>query len=369
MLFRQRCFTFGETARKEGGIARKYRGGRVAYPPPLFFRGADDMLNYIGRRLLFMILLIFLVSLLSFIIINLPPGDYVDQLVAVYRMRGQPISMEEIDALRHQYGLDQPVLLQFFRWLRDVLHGDFGFSIQWNRPVSELIWERIGLSMLISVSSIIFSLGLAIPIGVYSAVKRYSITDYIATFIGFIGLAVPSFLLGLIIMWMGHVYFGTDIGGLFSREFMIQGWSWAKFVNMLSHIWVPILVVGMAGTASTIRVMRTTTADELNKPYVMVARSKGLSEFKVIVKHTLRVAINPVISTIGWLLPAVVSGEAITAVVLGLPTTGTLLLSALLGQDMYLAGSFILILSTLTVIGTLISDILLALSDPRIRYE
>jgi peptide/nickel transport system permease protein len=316
-----------------------------------------------------MIILIVGVSIVSFIIINLPPGDYVDQLVALYRSRGEPITEEDIAALRHHYGLDRPLMVQYFDWAGGLLKGDFGFSVQWNRPVKELVWERIGFTMVISVCSILFSLGLAIPIGVYSAWRRYTITDYVATLIGFLGLSVPGFLLAMVLMWMGHVYFGADIGGLFSREYLTQPWSWAKFVNMLGHLWIPVIVVGARGTAGTIRVMRTTTADELNKPYVMVARSKGLSEFDVIVKHTLRVAINPVISTIGWLLPTVVSGEAIISVVLALPTTGQLLLSALIGQDIYLAGSFILLLSVLTVIGTMLSDILLAFSDPRIRLE
>jgi peptide/nickel transport system permease protein len=328
------------------------------------------MLSYIFRRFFYMIILLLAVSLLSFVIINLPPGDYVDRLVFTYQIQqGIFLTEAEIAGLRHQFGLDRSLAFQYLNWFRDILTGDFGFSFEWGRPVKELIWERIGLTMVITVCSILFSFAIAVPIGLYSAARRYSVADYVATFIGFIGLAVPNFLLALILMWLGHLYFGTDIGGLFSREFLRVGWSWAKFVDMLGHLWVPVVVIGTAGTASTIRVMRSTTADELNKPYVMVARSKGLTEFKVIVKHTFRVAINPVISTIGWLLPAVVSGEAITAVVLGLPTTGTLLLQALLNQDMNLAGSFILILSSLTVIGTLLSDILLAFSDPRIRYE
>ena len=326
------------------------------------------MIKFIARRLVYMVLIVFLVSIVSFIIIQLPPGDYVDQLVGVYRQSGRTVTEEDILALRHLYGLDRSIFEQYLTWIVGILKGDFGFSLAWNQPVKDLIWERLGLTVLISLCSILFSLVIAIPIGVYSAVKRYSITDYVATFIGFIGLAIPNFLLGLVLMWMGYVYFGTDIGGLFSREFLVKGWSWAKFVDMLSHIWVAIVVVGTAGTASTIRVMRATTMDELDKQYVMFARSKGLSEFKVIVKHTFRVAINPVISTIGWLFPVVVSGEAVTSVVLGLPTTGTLLLRALLRQDMYLAGSFILLLSILTVFGTFVSDILLALSDPRIRY-
>jgi peptide/nickel transport system permease protein len=328
------------------------------------------MLSYILHRFFYMIILLLAVSLLSFVIINLPPGDYVDRLVFTYQIQqGIFLTEAEIAGLRHQFGLDRSLAFQYLNWFRDILTGDFGFSFEWGRPVKELIWERIGLTMVITVCSILFSFAIAVPIGLYSAARRYSVADYVATFIGFIGLAVPNFLLALILMWLGHLYFGTDIGGLFSREFLRVGWSWAKFVDMLGHLWVPVVVIGTAGTASTIRVMRSTTADELNKPYVMVARSKGLTEFKVIVKHTFRVAINPVISTIGWLLPAVVSGEAITAVVLGLPTTGTLLLQALLNQDMNLAGSFILILSSLTVIGTLLSDILLAFSDPRIRYE
>ena len=327
------------------------------------------MLSYVARRFSYMIILLVAVSVLAFIIINLPPGDYVDQLVAAYEAKGEFLADEAIAALRHSSGLDQPLVVQYWNWFRGVLKGDFGWSLQWNRPVNELIWERIGLTMVISSGSILFSLGVAIPIGLYSAAKRYSIADYLATFIGFIGLAIPNFLLALILMWLSHEYFGTSIGGLFSNEFLRQPWSWGRIVDLLSHLWVPVIVVGTAGTASTIRVMRATTADELNMPYVMVARAKGLSEFKVITKHVLRVAINPVISTIGWLLPVVISGEAITAVVLGLPTTGTLLLTALLGQDMNLAGSFILILSCLTVLGTFLSDILLAISDPRIRFE
>ena len=327
------------------------------------------MLRYIARRLLYMLVLVIAISMVAFFIINLPPGDFVDQLIANFMMSGRPVSPEYEATLRRQYGVDRPLVLQYLRWAGGVVRGDFGFSFQWSQPVNNVIWEKLGLSMLISVTSIMFSFAVAIPIGVYSAVRRYSVTDYVATVVGFLGLAIPNFLLGLILMWFSHVWFGTDIGGLFSSEYQTEPWSWAKFLNLLSHVWVAVVVVGTAGTAATIRVVRATTADELNQPYVTVARAKGLSEFKVVVGHTLRVAINPVISTVGWLLPLAVSGEAITAVVLGLPTTGTLLLGALLGQDMFLAGSLILMLSVLTVLGTLLSDILLALSDPRIRLE
>ena len=327
------------------------------------------MLRYIGRRILYMLVLVIAISVVAFFIISLPPGDFVDQLVTNFMIRGRMVTPEYEANLRRQYGMDRPLVLQYLRWASGVVRGDFGFSFQWSKPVNQVIWEKLGLSMLISLASIMFSFAVAIPIGVYSAARRYSVTDYVATVIGFLGLAIPNFLLGLLLMWFSHVWFGTDIGGLFSSEYQTEPWSWAKFANLLSHVWVAVVVVGTAGTAATIRVVRATTADELNRPYVTVARAKGLSEFNVVVRHTLRVAINPVISTVGWLLPLAVSGEAITAVVLGLPTTGTLLLGALLGQDMFLAGSLTLMLSVLTVIGTLLSDILLALSDPRIRLE
>ena len=250
-----------------------------------------------------------------------------------------------------------------------VLTGNFGRSFDWNESVAKIIGERLPLTVAISLSTLIFTYVVAIPIGIYSAVKQYSIGDYIATFIGFIGLSVPNFLLALLFMFGFYRFFGISVSGLFSPEMRDAAWSWAKFKDMLDHLWVPMIVIGMAGTAGIIRTMRATTLDELGKDYVKMARSKGLPEWKVIFRHPVRVAINPIVSTIGWELPNIVSGSTIVAVVLNLPTTGPILLQALLAQDMFLAGSFILMLSTLTVIGTLISDLLLAILDPRIRLE
>jgi peptide/nickel transport system permease protein len=279
------------------------------------------------------------------------------------------VSEAEIASLRRQYGLDQPMVVQYLQWMWKLLHGDFGMSFQWNRPVRTLIGERLGLTMVISTATLVFTWVVAIPIGIYSAMRQYSLGDYVATVIGMLGVAVPNFLLALVIMYFAYTRFGLNITGLFSREMAAAPWSVAKFVDMLKHIWAPVIVVGMAGTAQLIRIMRAGLLDELGKPYVEAARAKGIPERRLIFKYPVRLAINPLVSTIGWSLPGIISGETIVSVVLSLETTGPLLLRALLSQDMYLAGSFILMLSLLTVIGTLISDILLALLDPRIRYE
>jgi peptide/nickel transport system permease protein len=326
-------------------------------------------LIYLIRRLLIMIPTLLVISVLVFIVIELPPGDYVTSYVQALRARGYEIGREQLEALRIRYGLDEPFFSRYLKWMSGLIRGDLGMSFTYAEPVTKLIGERIPLTIMISLITILFTWLMAIPIGIISAVKKYSLWDYLLTFIGFIGLSIPNFFLAIILMYLGFRYFGVSIGGLFSREFLFAPWSWAKFIDMLSHLWVPVVVIGTAGTAGMIRVLRATLLDELSKDYVRTARSKGLSEFRVIVIHPLRVAINPLISTVGWLLPTVISGEVITSQVLSIPTTGPLLLGALLNQDMYLAGSFLMVLSVLTVVGTLLSDILLAWLDPRITYS
>lgn len=317
-----------------------------------------------------MIPTLLIISIVSFVIIQLPPGDFLTSLIAELAVTGQVVDQAEIAALTRRYGLDQPIYVQYFRWIsRIFLRGDFGRSLMWNKPVSELIWDRLALTVIISFLSLIFVYVVAIPIGIYSATHQYSLGDYFFTFGGFVGLATPNFLLALVLMFLFYKYFGLGIGGLFSPQFVEAPWSLAKVVDMMNHMWIPVIVIGTAGTCGLIRVMRGCLLDELRKQYVITARAKGVSERSLLFKYPVRVAVNPIISTIGWTLPALISGEAITAIVLSLPTTGPLLLSALMSQDMYLAGSFILILATLTVIGTLISDILLIWLDPRISYR
>lgn len=327
------------------------------------------MLNFIIRRILYMIPTIFLVSIVTFAIIQLPPGDYLDTLAAELADSGG-LDEGTRQALADQYGLGQPIYVQYFKWMHGILfHGNFGISFEKNVPVNDLIWDRLGWTFGISILTLLFIWMVALPIGIYSAVRKYSVGDYTATFLGFIGLAVPNFLLALVMMYVSFKYFGQSVGGLVSPEFIDTPWSWDKFVDLLKHIWMPIVVVGTSGAAALIRIMRANLIDELYRPYVVTARAKGMSEFQLLMRYPVRVALNPFVSTIGWILPTLVSGEIIVAVVMNLPTTGPLLLRALLVQDMYLAGSLILIVSLLTVLGTLISDLLLAWIDPRIRYQ
>jgi len=318
-----------------------------------------------------MVILLVSISIVTFIIIQVPPGDYVSYYVAQLQETGELVPEEKIATLRKQYGLDLPMYLQYFRWLGNVLHGDLGRSFAWNKPVSVLIAARLPFTVLISSFTLIFTYAIAIPIGIYSATHQYSVSDYTFTVFGFAGLATPNFLLALILMFLFYRYFNISIGGLFSPEYMEIGtvWSIGKFLDMLKHLPIPIIVIGTAGTAGLIRIMRGCLLDELQKQYVITARAKGVSERTLLFKYPVRVAINPIISTVGWTLPAIVSGGTITAIVLSLPTIGPLLYDALLSQDMYLGGSSVMILSSLTVIGTLISDILLVLVDPRISYE
>lgn len=326
------------------------------------------MLTYIIRRLLTMIPTLVAISIISFVIIQLPPGDFLTTYVAQLSVSGESVDQAELDQLKQRYGLDRPMYIQYLKWAWNFLHGDFGHSFEWNKPVSELIGERLGLTILISVCTLLFTWAVSLPIGIYSAVRQYSWVDYFLTVIGFIGLATPNFLFALVLLWVSYAYLGMSIGGLFSPEYAEAPWSIAKFLDLLSHLWIPVLIVGTAHTAKFIRIIRGNLLDELKKPYVTTARAKGLGETRLILKYPVRVAINPLVSTIGWTLPELVSGIAITAVVLNLPTTGPLLLSALLSQDMQLAGTFIMLLSSLTVLGTLVSDILLAWVDPRIRF-
>lgn len=328
------------------------------------------MAKFIVKRILLFIPTLFVISIVVFILIQAPPGDYLTILITNMQEGGLIVDEAVIASLQQRYGLDQPLVTRYFRWIGNIVfRGDFGVSFQWNRPVSELIWERLLWTFVISFSTLIFTWLVAFPIGIFSATHQYSPLDYVATFFGFIGLAIPNFMIALVLMWIGYSWFGFSMGGLFSAEFVRAPWSYAKFVNMLQHIWVPIVVLGTAGTAGLIRTMRANLLDELRKPYVVTARAKGLSESRLIWKYPVRVALNPFVSSVGYVLPQLISGAAIVSVVLSLPTTGPMLLRALLSQDMYLAGGFVLMLSTLTVIGTLISDILLVIIDPRIRYE
>lgn len=327
------------------------------------------MLQYIARRVIMMIPTLFLVSVVSFAIIQLPPGDYLTTYVSQLTAMGDLVDESSLQALRDRYGLGQPIYVQYIRWLTNMLQGDFGQSMEWNRPVWGLLWERLPLTFVLSLATLLLTWLIAFPIGVYSAVKQYSVGDYIATFLGFLGLATPDFLLALVLMWVFFAFFNQSVGGLFSPEFVSAPWSLAKVWDLTKHLAIPMIVLGASGTASLIRVMRANLLDELHKPYVVTARAKGLSETRLLLKYPVRAALNPFISTAGWYLPSLVSGSTIVAVVLSLPITGPLLLRALLSQDMYLAGSFIFMLSALTIFGTLISDILLAWLDPRIRLS
>ncbi len=328
------------------------------------------MAVFIARRIMFMIPTLIAVSILSFAIIQLPPGDFLTSYAAQLRQEGDMVDEAELESLRQRYGLGQPVYVQYAKWVKGILtEGDWGQSFEWQKPVKELIWERLGLTMLLSLSALLVSWFIAIPVGVYSATHQYSFLDYAMTTFSFIGLGTPGFLLALIILFVVQSKLGMNVGGLFSDEYMLAPWSWAKFVDMLKHIWVPMLILAVNGTAGNIRITRANLLDELNKPYVETARAKGVKENVLIWKYPVRVALNPFFSTVGWSLASLVSGATLIAIVLSLQTTGPMMLRALTSQDMYLAGSFLFLLSTLTVIGTLISDILLALVDPRIRLE
>jgi peptide/nickel transport system permease protein len=308
-----------------------------------------------------------LMSVVAFGIIQAPPGDYLQTYIAQLGATGDYVDEQEAASLRRQYGLDKPIYVQYFKWISNFVRGNLGFSLEYQLPVGDLIGERLMLTVVLALFTIVFTWTMAIPIGILSAVKQYSFIDYIFTFLSYFGVGTPNFLLALVIMWFVWAWFGLKITSLFSPDYQDASWSLGKVIDLLKHIWVPMLILGTDGTARFTRVIRANLLDELSKPYVETARAKGLPEWKVVLKYPVRIAINPFISTMGWQLPQLFSGSLIVATVLSLPTIGPLLLSALISQDMFLAGSIILILTVLTIIGTLISDIILALVDPRIR--
>lgn len=327
------------------------------------------MINYILRRLGYMLITLVIVAILGYIIIELPPGSYVESEVARLRAQGGNLSQTQIDALYRRYGLDQPEYIRFWLWAKGFVVGDFGQSFQFNMPVSQLIWGRLGLTLVFSMLSLIFSWTVAIAMGVYSATHRYTILDYIITVLQFIGLAVPNFLLALVLMVFAQNIFHMEVGGLYSSIYQNAPFSFPKFLDLMNHMWIPIIVIGASGTAWLSRVMRANLLDVLNMQYVQTARAKGLKESTVIWKHAFRNAIHPLIMVLGSSLPGLISGETIVALVLNIPTTGPLYFNALIQKDMYLAGAFLVFLAVALLLGNLGADILLAWVDPRIRYE
>lgn len=327
------------------------------------------MLAYILRRLIYMFTTLIFISMIGFFIINLPPGSYIDVYQAQRQMQGTHTAAEELEALERRYGLDKPLWQQYLIWVSGFVRGDFGRSFQYNREVKDLIWERLGYTVLISISTLLFTWALAIPLGIYAATHQYKLGDNLATIVGLAGLSIPNFMLALVLMVIAQRYFGQSVGGLYSREFVDAPWSFAKFVDMLKHLWVPVFVVGTAGTAVLMRMMRGNLLDTLNMQYVQAARARGLRENTVVMKHAVRNAIHPLIMLLGTSMPAIISGSLVVSIVLGLPTTGPLYFNALRQQDMYLAGTFLMFLAMLLVIGNFLADLLLALVDPRIRFE
>lgn len=325
------------------------------------------MTTFIIRRIISILLTLLALSVVVFVVIQLPPGDFVTSYIARISGSGETVDQAMIENLRAQYRLDDPMIVQYWSWLKGMLTGDFGFSFEMKRPVGEIFSSRIGTSLAVEMLAVVVMWAIALPIGIYSAVYQYSIGDFLATIIGFLGLAIPNFLFALVLMYISYVWFGETITGLYSAEYMNAAWSWGKFADFCSHVWAPVLVISTAGSAQLIRVLRANLLDELNKPYVLTARAKGLKRSTVIMRYPVRVAMNPLISVVGWVLPTVISSSFVTSIVLNLPTLSPILLRALLSQDMYLAGALILFMGVLTMIGTLISDILLAWVDPRIR--
>ena len=326
------------------------------------------MVSYLTRRIFAGLLTIWAASVLSFVVIQLPPGDYVTSYIANLQSTGTVVSSAEAEALRQQYGLDRPLYVQYFKWASLMLQGNFGMAMEYNRPVREVIGDRLTLTMVVSIAAVVFIWGLALPIGIYSAVYKYSVGDYFFTFLSFLGIGVPSFMLALVILYVGFKYFHMQsIGGLFSEEYMLAPWGWGKIWDMMKHLPLPAIILGMAGIGELVRIMRANLLDELRKPYVVTARAKGLSKTRVIMKYPVRAALNPFASTIGYIFPYVVSGSIIVSLVLSLPTVGPLLFRALIAQDLFLAGTILLLLAVMTVIGTLISDLILMWIDPRIR--
>ncbi len=327
------------------------------------------MLRYLAHRLLVMIPTLLAISFLIFVVIKLPPGDFLSTLLEELRASGEPADLERIKQLREEYGLDQHFIVQYVRWVAGLVVGDLGYSFEYERPVGEIVGDRVFLSFVLSFTTVLFTWAVAFPIGVYSATHQYSWGDHGLTFLGFLGLATPNFLLALVLVYFANVWFGTEIGGLMDDKYIGRPMSWGKFASVLEHLWIPVIVIGTSGTAGMIRRLRANLLDELQKQYVVTGRAKGLPPFRLLVTYPLRMALNPFISDIGELLPHIISGAVIVAVVLNLPTTGKMLYEALLSLDMYLAGSFLMVLSLLTVLGMLVSDLALAWLDPRIRLE
>ncbi len=327
------------------------------------------MLSYTARRILVMIPTLIAISMIIFVIIQLPPGDYLETYINELKSQGEQIDPARIEYLKEIYGLDKPMHEQYLLWVFGLLQGDLGYSFEFELPVSEVVGDRLWLSMVLSTSTIIFTWIVAFPIGIYSAVRQYSSGDYVLTFLGFLGLATPNFLLALVLMYLANVYFGISIGGLMDESYIDQPWSLAKVGSVLEHLIVPVIVIGTSGTAALIRTLRANLLDELQKQYVVTGRAKGLSPRKLLLKYPLRIALNPFVADIGNILPRIISGAVLVSVVMNLPTTGPMLLGALKSQDMYLAGSFLMFLSLLVVIGTFLSDLGLAALDPRIRLE
>ena len=327
------------------------------------------MTRYILQRLALLPLLMVIYSFVIFVIIQAPPGDFLTAYVATLASSGSSISADQIAALRHQYGLDQPFVVQYFLWMQNLFHGDFGLSLEYRRPNADLISEQIGLTIALALFSFVLTWAISVPAGIYSATHPRSLGDHVLTVINYVGVATPNFMLALILMWLAFAYFDISITGLYSPEFVDAPWSGARVLDLLGHIWLPALVLGIAGTARLSRIMRANLLDELNKPYVVTARAKGMREWRLVLRYPVRLAFNPLVSTIGWYLPALFSGSLIVATVMNLPNIGPLLLRALINQDMYLAGGILLIYSFLTIVGTLLSDVALALIDPRIRVD
>jgi peptide/nickel transport system permease protein len=327
------------------------------------------MFSYTVRRILVMIPTLLVISVMVFVIIQLPEGDYLETYIAELQSQGESVSKDRIEFLRREYGLDKPLVVQYFSWLGGMLTGNFGYSFEYNLPVADVVGDRLFLSFVLSFTTILFTWAVSFPIGVYSATHQYSWGDHGLTLLGFIGLATPNFLLALVLLYFANVTFGTSVGGLMDPKFLDQPMSWAKFLSVLEHLWIPVIVIGTSGTAGMIRRLRANLLDELQKQYVVTAHAKGLPPTRALIKYPLRMALNPFVADIGNLLPQVISGAAIVSVVLSLPTTGPMLLDALRSQDMYLAGSFLMFLSVLTVVGMFVSDLALAVLDPRIRLQ
>jgi peptide/nickel transport system permease protein len=327
------------------------------------------VIRYICFRIAFMIPTLLIISVLVFTIIELPPGDYLESYIAELRAQGEGVNLDQIATLRAQYGFDQPIVLRYFFWVYGMLQGDFGYSFEYQLPVSDIVGDRLWLTVLVSFVTIVFTWLIAFPIGIYSATHQYSWSDHGFTFLGLLGIAIPNFMLALILMYFANIWFGTAIGHLMDQKYLSQPMSFDKFKSILAHLWIPVIIVGTAGTAGMIRRLRANLLDELRKQYVTTARAKGVPPIKALIKYPLRMALNFFISDIGSILPAIISGAEITAIVLSLETTGPMLIRALQSQDMYLAGSFLMFLAFLTVIGVLISDLTLAFLDPRIRLQ